>query len=522
MQLSRVLVITASIVCSSGAGGVSRGDGVDDAGDPSQWPAIALARALTAAASVDDPYRRAEAFASIARAQVVAAEPTSADAAIHEALSAAQQVAESAFRGWVLQDIVEAQIAADDFIGARATAERIEATRPQGAALALLARTQIQRGDLAAALQTTRKIRDTAAADEVLREIVAIQAAHGNIKAARETLRAIDDKFFVALAMADIAVAELRRGNIEAADALAARAPRAHRSQVYGRLALARFNAADPASATKSLQKIDDPLHRAAIQGRMAAERALVGDPTASEWFAEAIELASGADQSRHRAMTLAQLGRLQAISGEGDAASETLARARVEAGKLMRGEERNEALDYIARGQARAGHAKAALETAAEIDDRITRALLVRDVITLQSDVTSAAASATAAGFDDPLIETAAQFGVLGVELLKSGQPLSHETIDAARLAVRRIDDIQLKPAAFSALAAARIRSGDIEASRSIFEEALGAAEVISRDDQRAAAYVRVVNALNDRLVFLGKPASGLPESERERAEPH
>jgi hypothetical protein len=149
-------------------------------------------------------------------------------------------------------------------------------------------------------------------------------------------------------------------------------------------------------------------------------------------------------------------------------------------------------------------------------IDDRITRALLVRDIITLQSDVTSATASATTAGFEDPLIETAAQFGVLGVELLRSGQPLSQETIDAARLAVRRIDDIQLKPAAFSALAVARIKSGDVEASQAIFDEALTAADAIARDDQRAAAYVRVVNALNDRLVFLGKPAATAREPER------
>jgi hypothetical protein len=258
----------------------------------------------------------------------------------------------------------------------------------------------------------------------------------------------------------------------------------------------------------------------------MAAERALAGDRDgAREWFAAAIDLAYGSDHGRHRALTLAQLGRLQAASGESSDARETLARARIDAGRLARGEERDDTFDYIARGQARAGDAKGAIESAAEIDERITRALLVRDIITLQPDATSGTASATAAGFDDPLIETAAQFGVLGVELLRSGQPLSEETIDAARLAVRRIDDIELKPAAFSALAVARIRSGDVEASRSIFEEGLAAADAIERNDQRAAAYVRVVNALNDRLVFLGKPAAAAhgqqQPGEQERAEP-
>lgn len=35
-----------------------------------------------------------------------------------------------------------------------------------------------------------------------------------------------------------------------------------------------------------------------------------------------------------------------------------------------------------------------------------------------------------------------------------------------------------------------------------------MAAADAIPRDDQRAAAYVDVVAALNDRLMFLGQPA--------------
>lgn len=40
------------------------------------------------------------------------------------------------FRGWVLQDIVLAQIAAEDLIGAKQTAESISAARPQSSAFA--------------------------------------------------------------------------------------------------------------------------------------------------------------------------------------------------------------------------------------------------------------------------------------------------------------------------------------------------------------------------------------------------
>jgi hypothetical protein len=71
----------------------------------------------------------------------------------------------------------------------------------------------------------------------------------------------------------------------------------------------------------------------------------------------------------------------------------------------------------------------------------------------------------------------------------------------------VRKIEEKQPKPAAFAALAAARVKTGDVDQGSSIFKEALEAADAIARNDQRAAAYVDVVAALNDRLMFLGQP---------------
>jgi hypothetical protein len=81
------------------------------------------------------------------------------------------------------------------------------------------------------------------------------------------------------------------------------------------------------------------------------------------------------------------------------------------------------------------------------------------------------------------------------------------HTTIDAARLAVRNTEDIEFGPAAFAALAAAKAATGDVQSGRSIFQEATGAADAIEREERRAAAYVRIADALNDRLVFLGQP---------------
>lgn len=473
---------------------------------PSEWRRIALSKALNAAAAVDDPYRRAETFASIARVQVLIDDESAADRTVHQALTAAEQVAEPAFRGWVLHDVVLAQIAANDLYGARQTAARIEAERPQGAAFAAIADVQLRSGDIAAALRTAEKIRDPSAAGEVLRQVAAVQAAREELGAAREALRGIHDAFYRALATGDIAVAEVELGNIEGANALAARARKADRGQVYGRIAIARAAKADVPGAQETLKKIDDPMTRALVQGRIAASRAARGDATgARQLFAMAYEALDGVTkQEQRKIVTRSQVARLQAASGDPVAAKESLRHARLEADRLQPGEQRDEALEYIARGQVRAADAPGALETASQIGDRIARALLVRDVVTLQAGIVDASALA---GFDDPLIQTAAQFGVLGVQITKPGQQISLDTIDAAARAVRSIGEVRLKPAAFSALAAARARTGDVKGSWSMFQEALAAAESIPRVDQRAAAYVQIVDALNDRLLFLGQP---------------
>lgn len=500
MQLSRLLLVAASMALLSVA---ARAD------DPLQWRGVALSRALATAETIEDPYRRAEALASIARVQTLVAE-SSVDRTIHQALAAVEQIREPAFRDWVLNDVVLAQIAADDVLGARETANRIEGKRQQGAALVQIATFQLRAGNVAAAQQTAATIRDRDAKSEILRQIVAISAARGELAAPREMLRDIDDPFYEALAAGDIAVAEVRAGNNDRANAMASRVRRAERPQVFGRIALARAEKGDMKGALETLQKIDDDLHRAVMEGRLAASRGVEGDTDVSKrMFAAAIasvEAHSG-DRDR-RALTFAQIGRLQAVSGDNQSAVPTLARALREAESLERGDKREDTLDHIARGLARAGDSAGALQTALRMNDRVARALLVRDVVTMQTNADTTSAAASAAGFADPLIEAAAQFGVLGMQMLRATTPLSQETIEAARRAVRKIEEQQPKPAAFAALAAARVKTGDAAQGSSIFEEALESAAAIARSDQRAAAYVDMVAALNDRLVFLGQPA--------------
>ena len=330
MQWTRSLLVAASMAL---AATIARADAVDD---PVQWRGVALSRALAAAETIDDPYRRAETLASIARVQTLIGE-SATDRTIHQALAAVEQIREPAFRDWVLNDIVLAQIAAEDLAGARATANRIEAKRQQGAALVQIATVQLRAGNFAGAQQTAAAIREREAKSEILRQLVSIAAARGNLANARDMLREIDDPFYQALAAGDIAVAEVRLGHNDRADALVGRVRRADRAQVYGRIALARAEQGDSSGAAATLQKIDDDLHRAAMQGRLAASQAVAGDATgAKQMFATAIATVDAFPREPdRRALTLAQLGRLQALSGDRAAAVQTLAQALREAEKL-------------------------------------------------------------------------------------------------------------------------------------------------------------------------------------------
>src|SRR6185503_18183228 len=326
--------------------------------------------------TITDPYRRAETLASIARVQTLIGE-SATDRTIHQALAAVEQIREPAFRDWVLNDIVLAQIAAEDLAGARQTANRIEAKRQQGAALVQIATVQVRAGNFAGAQQTAAAIREREAKSEILRQLVSIAAARGNLANARDMLREIDDPFYQALAAGDIAVAEVRLGHNDRADALVGRVRRADRAQVYGRIALARAEQGDSSGAAATLQKIDDDLHRAAMQGRLAASRAVAGDATgAKQMFETAIATVDAFPREPdRRALTLAQLGRLQALSGDRAAAVQTLAQALREAEKLERGDQREDTLDHIARGMARAGDSAGALQTALRMNDRVARA---------------------------------------------------------------------------------------------------------------------------------------------------
>jgi hypothetical protein len=485
--------------------------GVDVATDPAAWRRIAMDHALKSLDAVTDPYRLSQGLTGAARAQRLIGDENGAEASLRRAMQIAGRIPAPEFKGWALHDIVQAQIAADDLIGARQTAELITADRPQSSALATLAEIDLRSGRLASAQALAARIRDEQSAGEIGRQIVVYQIKAGALPAARETVKQIDDRFYEGLALGDIAVAEVRAGNDEHALATALKAHKSQRAQAAGRVAIARAQRRDFAGAEVALAKIDDVMYRALVQGQIADLRADADDATgAHELFESALGLlAKAPDGNPRKPVTLSQLARLQAGYGDRTGALDTLRGATSAAATLTSAAQKDDALDTIARGQMRLDDTSSALATALYVNNPITRALLIRDVVARKvQDGMTLDAVRSAIPKEDPLTETAALFGVLGAQLYTPGRPGAADTIAPTRDAVRAIDDVQLKPAAFAALAAAKVTVGDAAGGAEIFQEALAASLAIEQPDKRAAAYVRIVNALNDRLMFLGQPA--------------
>jgi tetratricopeptide (TPR) repeat protein len=484
--------------------------------DPAQWRSIALARAQSAAAEVADPYRQAEVLAAIARAQATVEGPAAAEKLIKQALAVAARIQTDEFRGWVLHDIVEAQIAADDLIGAKQTAESITAVRSQGPAYAAIANVHVKLGNLPAAHALALRIGDPVARGDILRQIVSAHCLNGDLEAARAMLPGIEDKQYSAMAFGDVAAARVENGDLTGAYEAAARSRRASRNEVYGRIALAQAEGGDFAGAQKSLQLINEPVAKALVQGRIALQRVERDDAVAArELLAAAIGALKQAKlKPQLKLAPEAQLARWQIIAGDVNVARQSLRSLRSEAEQWPAGPDRDGLIDYIGRSQARAGDMREAIDAAKRISDPVMRALLVRDVVSLDPGATTASATAWANEFSDPLVDAAAQFGVISVQTFRAGQPPSLETIDAARAAVRKINDRELLPAAYAALAAARARAGDVPGSREIFQEALASAEALGRSDQIAAACIRIVDALDERLMFLGRAVDKIDET--------
>ncbi|HEX7012608.1 MAG TPA: hypothetical protein VF161_07670 [Steroidobacteraceae bacterium] len=472
------------------------------------WRAIALERGLNEAGKIEDPYRRAVTFAGIARARARADEPP--DPVIRQALTAASAIPDATFRGWAMHDITLAQLAANDVYGAQQTAMQVDARDPRSAALLAVAEARLRRSDLAGARAIAQRLEERDEQGELLRQLVVAHLARGQISAARALLPRIRDAFHHARALADIADLELRSGHPDRALALAKEAKRSERDLVYERLALVQADMGDLSGAQSTLRQIRDDLRRPFAQARVLVVAKSSDSAALRDSVAKARRAAERSKDPEQGAMALARLVRLQLARGDRSFLHETMSLASTLAGRLSPGPVREETLDYIARTYLRADEIERAIELASRLDDRVIRALLVRDIVARRGGETVDSTAASVIPLQDPLMKTAAQFGALGSQLTRRGGAVSRETVEAAADAVRSLEEARLKPAAFAALAAAQAWAGDTDAAAPLFEEALLAAERILEAEARARAYLEMTEALDDRLVFLGQPAPG------------
>ena len=143
----------------------------------------------------------------------------------------------------MLNDIVMAQIAAEDLSGARQTAESITVVRPQVAAYATLANVHVKLGNLPAAQTLALRIGDPVARGDILRQIVSAHCLNGDVEAARAMLPSIEDKQYSAMAFGDVAAARVENDDLPGAFKVVARARRSARNEIYGRISLARRRA---------------------------------------------------------------------------------------------------------------------------------------------------------------------------------------------------------------------------------------------------------------------------------------
>lgn len=509
--IAMLLTSLAMPVVSIGAESRDADRKADQRTDAAQWRETVVRAAVDAAQTIQDPYRAGETFALIARAQVANGDEAGAEASLRSAFAKVTAIEQVEFRGWVQHEIVRAQLALNDIIGAQQTSAAIASDRPHGASFVLLARRALQSGNVDNAVVLADSIREPAAAGEILSELVATKVSQGDLVTARSIQRRIDDREYSAIAGGYLAIGEARAGRLDRARETVKRVPRSQRPQAAGQLISWLGERGETQAALQVAGDIDDPIRRSSHIARLALDTQRSGNAAkARDLFGTALKLATDESrESREQFLARIQVARLMAVAGYTSDSAGALQLVERDLSSVE-GKDRDLILEALARAHVRSGALDRALTVGASIQDRISRALLIRDIAALQAaDGLSPEKIVQLNPVEDPLAVTAAQFGILAARLGRETTPSARATIEAARREVARIDDPLLPPPALASLAAASVRAGAPSLGGEIFDELLTAASRIERPDRRALAYVRAANALNDRLMFLGRPAN-------------
>jgi len=234
----------------------------------------------------------------------------------------------------------------------------------------------------------------------------------------------------------------------------------------------------------------------------MGAARASNGGSEAGkDLFEQARQLASsGRGGAERKTSTFVEIARAQSSVRDMAGARQSLKLAMASLDEVKRESDRLSLVAQIAPMQARLGDHAGAMATAWLAEDPSLRPILVRDVAAYQAEAGDiAGAVQTAGALDDRPAGAAAFFGILRVQSQERDSPALQTTIEAALRTVRLIRSDELRAGALGSLAAVNLASGNVEAARGLYEEALSVAARTEAGPSRAGAYTRIADALGE-----------------------
>ncbi len=495
--LARSALLVASGMCATAQAALGDLQSLD-ANDSSAWANYALNEARTAAQRISDAYFRAEALVRIAGVHTSFGNLDAARASLRDAREIANEVKASPGQDLALRSIGLEWARIRNLDAAVEAAGAIDMDEMRDPVLVAVINLQIGSGDIAAALTNARRLSTSIAREQMLRRIAQGQARLGKLSDARATVAAIGDEGIRAIASADVAGALADIGNSDSIVIAIDMASRIHskseRDSAYVYIALVQAASGSFNGAVSTLDRVKDPASRALGFARLATLRAHAEDSV----NAEALLKRAITDLPRKRtapgkSLALSEIAVAQIATGQKPAARVTLQQA-------LQADGRGPGSEAIARLQARAGDIASALNTAMQVSDDATRALLIHDITTAQAEAGDVSgARATAQALTDARLQVPAWFGIIGVQVAAGDTAGARESVQIAQQSARAIEEADYRAQALAAVAATHVKLVDVPSGWSSFQEAIAAAQSLDQDAARSAAFANVAEPFHD-----------------------
>jgi hypothetical protein len=472
-------------------------------GDGAQWARSAVAQAITASSDVQDSFHRAQSLAEIAETQAGIGESAAAFPLLQLAAESIGNIDSDPLASWARHDIALAWLKVGEPDRAEAMVDAVADPRLRDSVLASVVDARRADHNFAGALAVARRMQDSARQGQALRSIAIAQLGVGDTDGALATARSIVHPMLSAIALGDVVAAFAKAGSLGEARMYAARIRDDRvRSEALAEIVSAQADAGDIEGALAGAKRMEDKFAQAEALARVAAARMRFGSAVSGrDIFAQAIALANGARGSPgRRCFALIEIARAEISAGENNPARETLQKASAALAGVKRNSDRLAAIQQIAPLQARIGDHAAAMATAWRAEDPSIRPLLMRDVATSQAEAGDVeGAVQTALALEDRPAGAAALFGILRVQSQARDSSGMGATIGAALQTVRVMRGDDVKAGALASLAAAQLVAGDADAARRIYDEAMSVAGRAEAGPTRAAAFVRIADALGE-----------------------